>query len=314
MKKTVIFVTLLACVGFGACTINIGDRNSGNDKKKETKTQKKVLIDINSNQQSTSGPTARVYVDAIGIYYTAIDKGKPQMIDQEELKNYLRSHQETDSCFRVVLCPDEYAEYGKVRYVMRIAQELNMNLAFEDDRTKNEPKAEPGSMPKTLPSPPTPPIKQPDEPKSEEPIVSEDEILALRAKQVEDSIREVLAKQAAESIAGLFWGPSDPSDEGTRAPGNMARGQGYSNQNYDLEGRRVIGNLPQPTNDFNQEGTVIVQIRVDAKGNVIEAFHRGGNIADRQTIQLALNAANKAKFTEGKQDQIGTITYLFKLK
>jgi TonB family protein len=67
------------------------------------------------------------------------------------------------------------------------------------------------------------------------------------------------------------------------------------------------------SNAFNQEGKVIVQIRVNAAGNVTEATIKGGNVSDKQTQQLALDAARKAKFTEGDHDQIGTITYIFKL-
>jgi TonB family protein len=66
---------------------------------------------------------------------------------------------------------------------------------------------------------------------------------------------------------------------------------------------------------FNQEGKVVVQIRVNAAGNVIDAREaKGGNVSDKQTIQIALDAARRAKFTEGDHDQIGTITYIFKIK
>ena len=57
----------------------------------------------------------------------------------------------------------------------------------------------------------------------------------------------------------------------------------------------------------------MVQIRVNAAGNVIDATVKGGNVSDKQTQQIALEAARKAKFTEGDHDQIGTITYIFKL-
>jgi TonB family protein len=68
-----------------------------------------------------------------------------------------------------------------------------------------------------------------------------------------------------------------------------------------------------PSNNFRQEGKVVVQIRVNAAGEVVNATITGGDISDKQTQQLALEAARKAKFTEGDHDQIGTITYIFKL-
>ena len=45
---------------------------------------------------------------------------------------------------------------------------------------------------------------------------------------------------------------------------------------------------------------------------LVELQAKGGNISDKATQQLALEAARKAKFTEGDHDQIGTITYNFK--
>ena len=81
--------------------------------------------------------------------------------------------------------------------------------------------------------------------------------------------------------------------------------------NWTLAGRNLKA-LPKPSNEFKQEGKVVVEIRVNAAGNVISAKQIGGTISDKQTIQLALDAAKKAKFTEGEHDQIGTITYTFK--
>jgi TonB family protein len=80
--------------------------------------------------------------------------------------------------------------------------------------------------------------------------------------------------------------------------------------NWSLAGRNLKA-LPKPSNEFNQEGKVVVEIRVNAAGNVISAVAKGGDVSDKQTIQLALDAAKKAKFTEGEHDQIGTITYTF---
>jgi TonB family protein len=82
---------------------------------------------------------------------------------------------------------------------------------------------------------------------------------------------------------------------------------------WSLAGRGIKGTLPQPLNTFRQEGKVVVQIRVNAAGQVVSATIKGGDVSDKQTQQLALDAARKAKFTEGEHDQIGTITYIFKL-
>ena len=131
-----------------------------------------------------------------------------------------------------------------------------------------------------------------------------------RAKQA-----EAIAK--ANQIGSLFGqagnnnGSGDSQGDGQK--GNPV-GHGSSGGNdWSLGGRSLRGSLPQPSNQFNQEGKVIVQIRVNAAGVVTEATIKGGNVSDKQTQQLALDAARKAKFTEGDHDQIGTITYIFKL-
>ena len=72
--------------------------------------------------------------------------------------------------------------------------------------------------------------------------------------------------------------------------------------------------MPKPSTDFREEGRVVVSIRVDKMGNVIKVSQVGGTtISDQYTIQLALDAARKAKFSEGDKEQIGSITYNFKL-
>ena len=132
---------------------------------------------------------------------------------------------------------------------------------------------------------------------------------AEKAKQ-----EEAIAK--ANQFGSLFGnaGNSNGSgdSQGAGQKGNPI-GHGSSGGNsWSLAGRGIHGELPKPANTFNQEGKVIVEIRVNAEGKVIKATQKGGNISDKQTVQLAIDAAYKAKFTEGEHDQIGTITYIFK--
>ena len=94
--------------------------------------------------------------------------------------------------------------------------------------------------------------------------------------------------------------------------GNPAGHGSSAGNSWCLSGRSIKGSLPQASDKFNQEGRVIIEIRVNAKGDVISAVHKGGTISDKKQIQTALEAARKAKFTEGDHDQIGTITYNFK--
>ena len=133
---------------------------------------------------------------------------------------------------------------------------------------------------------------------------------AERAKQA-----EAIAK--ANQMGSLFGQTGNTSgsgdSQGAGQKGNPV-GHGSSGGNsWSLSGRGIKGSLPQPSNTFNQAGKVVVQIRVNAAGQVVDARETTGtNISDKLTIQLALDAAKKAKFTEGDHDQIGTITYNFK--
>lgn len=108
---------------------------------------------------------------------------------------------------------------------------------------------------------------------------------------------------------GSFFGKADDGVKGNPAGHGSSAGNSWR-----LYGRDIKGSLPQASNKFNQEGIVSVEIRVDVRGDVISVVHKGGTISDQKTIQLAIEAARKAKFTEGEHDQIGTITYNFKLK
>ena len=127
---------------------------------------------------------------------------------------------------------------------------------------------------------------------------------------------EAIAK--ANKFGSLFGQSGNTNGSGdSQGPGqkgNPVEGHGSKGGNsWSLEGRDIKGTLPQPSNTFKQEGRVIVEIRVNAAGQVVRVTHKGGDVSDKQTIQLALDAARKAQFTEGDHDQVGTITYIFKL-
>ena len=181
---------------------------------------------------------------------------------------------------------------------------------------------------------------QPSAPTVEEHITSEDEeSLALREAQKkrerEERARQEAERKAreaaeaerkakeAEAIAkanafGSLFGQSgnetgSGDSQGSGQKGNPV-GHGSSGGNsWSLAGRDIKGTFPQPSNNFKQEGKVIVQIRVNPAGQVINAIVKGGDVSDKQTQQLALDAARKVQFTEGDRDQVGTITYIFKL-
>ncbi len=146
-------------------------------------------------------------------------------------------------------------------------------------------------------------------------IAKEKALAEQRAKEQEAINNQVkdLFGQAGTAEGANADNASDSNTAGTK--GNpVGKGMGITNgTQWSLYGRDVK-RLPEPSSDFAQAGQVVVQIMVDAAGNVTNATVTGGTtISDRATQQLALQAARQAKFTEGDTPQIGKITYTFKL-
>ena len=211
-------------------------------------------------------------------------------------------------------------------------QEEGIELAFLEEmpETGGYPSdaPNPSPVPEDAPAAPAAPaVSQPTPATPPEHIVSEEETLAIERARKEKEEREAAERarkqKEAEAIAkanamsSLFGNTGNNAQTGSGSQGAGQKGNpvghGSSGGNsWSLSGRGIKGTLPKPADTFNQEGRVIIEIRVNAAGNVIAATHKGGTISDKQTIQLALDAARKAKFTEGDHDQIGTITYNFK--
>lgn len=153
---------------------------------------------------------------------------------------------------------------------------------------------------------------------------AEAERIAKEKALAEQRAKEQQAIDKANQLAALFGqaGTAEGANAENASPSNTAgvkgnpvgKGMGVSNgTQWSLYGRDVK-RLPKPSDQFNQQGQVVVNIQVDAKGNVTNAtIAEGTTISDRPTQQLALQAARQAKFTEGDTPQIGKITYTFKL-
>ena len=153
---------------------------------------------------------------------------------------------------------------------------------------------------------------------AEEKARLEAERKAREAAEAEKKAKEAEAIAKANQFGSLFGQSGNTTGSGD-SQGNGQKGNpighgSVGGNSWSLAGRGIKGTLPTPSNNFKQEGKVVVQIRVNAAGQVIDARETtGGTISDKQTVQLALEAARKAKFTEGDHDQIGTITFIFKL-
>ena len=101
--------------------------------------------------------------------------------------------------------------------------------------------------------------------------------------------------------------------------GNTNNGAVRGEPSVRLEGRSTVGSLPKPSYTVNKEGIVVVKIMVDQYGKVTNAIpgQSGTTVSDPTLWAAAKSAALKARFNinaSASAVQIGTITYIFKLK
>lgn len=153
-----------------------------------------------------------------------------------------------------------------------------------------------------------------------------------RRKQEEaDRIARQQAEQSkaiSNQMSGLFGNGSGSGSrgntEGTGTQGVPTGNASYGKTSgvggwgsFDLGGRSLgRGGLIKPNYSVDDYGTVVVDILVDAKGNVVEATIGKGTNTPSTTLRAeALKAAKRTKFNEVSAviNQKGTITYKFNL-
>mgnify|MGYP003623217421 CR=1 FL=1 len=144
-------------------------------------------------------------------------------------------------------------------------------------------------------------------------------------KAAEEAARK---KNINNQMAGLFGNGSGNGSRGnTHGTGTQGSPAGNGSTGkvsgvggmgtYDLGGRGVgSGGLKLPSYNVDDYGTVVVDIIVDPKGNVIEAtIGRGTNTTNATLRNESLRAARQTKFSvvNTSNNQKGTITYKFNL-
>jgi len=84
-----------------------------------------------------------------------------------------------------------------------------------------------------------------------------------------------------------------------------------------LAGRGIVGNLPKPAYNVQEQGVVVVSITVDRDGNVTKATSgaRGTTTLNKTLLDAAERAARQTKWARNPNvlEQTGTISYTFKL-
>jgi hypothetical protein len=115
-------------------------------------------------------------------------------------------------------------------------------------------------------------------------------------------------------------GTGSGSGSGTGGGSGSGNGTGIGSGNgpgisFTLKGRNSKS-LPKPDYSSSEQGTVVVKIWVNIRGEVtrVEAGQRGTTTSDRTLWKLAENAAMRSKFSpdpNAAEEQTGSITYKF---
>lgn len=138
------------------------------------------------------------------------------------------------------------------------------------------------------------------------------------AEEVRIKAEQEAKKNQASSLAGSAFqnmGKGQGQTKGETQQGNPAGQGSQGGHSWSLDGRNLLGKLAQPSYQSNEEGRIVVEIRVDASGTVVSASiaTKGTTITDEALRNAAITAAKKNKFSTGGGVAIGTITYNFRL-
>ena len=92
----------------------------------------------------------------------------------------------------------------------------------------------------------------------------------------------------------------------------------YGAPNAKLSGRTVIGTLPLPSHNIRESGKVVVKIKVNRDGTVVEAQpgEAGTTLTNKSAWEAAKKAATRVQFNtkaDAPEFQYGTITYIFNI-
>lgn len=150
---------------------------------------------------------------------------------------------------------------------------------------------------------------------------------AKRKAAEEDARRKAEADKMKGTIGGLFGdgkgkgktgtsgNQGDPNgDPNAEALEGISTGSGKTGGG--LLGRGVVSS-PKVVENSQKQGTVVVEVCVNADGDVTSAkfTQRGSNTSDGALVRAAVDNAKSWRFSKGSVDQqCGTITYNFKLQ
>ncbi|WP_127125628.1 hypothetical protein [Pseudoflavitalea rhizosphaerae] len=117
---------------------------------------------------------------------------------------------------------------------------------------------------------------------------------------------------------GVAGGTGDQGRPGGNPNSDSYTGGGRGNGitvSKGLNGRRPIS-LPSFTDDFNENATVYVDIRIDETGKVISATFqpKGSTTLEAKYKSIAIEKAKKVKFNSGDGESVGTLKFNFRVQ
>lgn len=115
---------------------------------------------------------------------------------------------------------------------------------------------------------------------------------------------------------GSGTGKGTGSGSGNGIQGNPAgKGPSGVGSTFRLGNRNYFGNPAKPNYPRDVEGKITVNIRVNENGTVTStSIGSPTTISDSEMRRDAVSAANKTRFTAGKNVETGSITYNYKLE
>lgn len=215
----------------------------------------------------------------------------------------------------------------------------NLDTDYEFTEVNSMPAPAPASVPVPVAPQAEPTITQNMEEtvaietgEKEKPVTPVETVRQPTPEEIRAEQERKAAEEAQNLMANAFGRSSTmqasaPTETNTDVQGIMGSTEGNASQGkptgvgsygtWDLGGRDMVGELPRPTYNIQEEGRVVVTIIVDPEGNVIDTrINNRTNTTNLQLRNAAEQAARKTKFNAigGENNQTGTITYYFKLK
>lgn len=189
------------------------------------------------------------------------------------------------------------------------------------ERTANEILVE-FTEPEPEPEPEQPPREEVAEPQMHDNVAAEDNEQQVTGTDTETRTVNQQAlfrmNKGGSDEAENAGNPKAPEGDkdAARGDGGGLNPQGTDQLDAGLQGRGLVGALPKPSYPGNSAGKVIIRVKVNYRGEVTSAEFepKGSTTNDSALIEAARAAARKARFTEGRDLEGGTITYLFNLQ